>query len=159
MHKYTACDSSQMTFKTSAFFDAYMSPINMSRKGRNLIALPGKVCVCACFSCVQLFATLWTVARQAPLSLGFSRQDLKWVAMPSSRGSSRPRDLTHISYISCTGRGVVFFFLPLEVRLRLRESEWFAQGLKTNPLYKSRAIYTPPKARRKGINSWLLKQG
>ena len=26
------------------------------------------------FSRVQLFATLWTVARQAPLSMGFSRQ-------------------------------------------------------------------------------------
>ena len=26
------------------------------------------------FSCVQYFATLWTVAHQAPLSLGFSRQ-------------------------------------------------------------------------------------
>ena len=37
------------------------------------------VCVCACalshFSCVQLFATLWTVACQAPLSMGFSRQE------------------------------------------------------------------------------------
>ena len=27
------------------------------------------------FSCAQLFATLWTVARQAPLSKGFSRQE------------------------------------------------------------------------------------
>ena len=27
------------------------------------------------FSCVQLFATLWTVAWQAPLSMGFSRQE------------------------------------------------------------------------------------
>ena len=27
------------------------------------------------FSCVQLFVTLWTVACQAPLSLGFPRQD------------------------------------------------------------------------------------
>ena len=28
----------------------------------------------SCFSCVQLCATLWTIARQAPLSVGFSRQ-------------------------------------------------------------------------------------
>ena len=28
-----------------------------------------------CFSHVQLFATLWTVAFQAPLSMGFSRQE------------------------------------------------------------------------------------
>ena len=26
-------------------------------------------------SCVRLFATLWTIARQAPLSMGFSRQE------------------------------------------------------------------------------------
>ena len=35
--------------------------------------------MCACglshFSCVQLFATLWTVAHQAPLSMEFSRQE------------------------------------------------------------------------------------
>ena len=29
----------------------------------------------SCFSRVQLFVTLWTVARQAPLSMGFSRQE------------------------------------------------------------------------------------
>ena len=33
---------------------------------------------------------------------------LEWVAMPSSRGSSRPRDRTHISYISCIGRWVLY---------------------------------------------------
>ena len=31
-------------------------------------------------SCVQLFATLWTVGHQAPLSLGFSRQEY-WSAL------------------------------------------------------------------------------
>ena len=42
-------------------------------------------CVCVCivsrFSRVQLFATLWTVARQVPLSMGFSRQDY-WRGLP-----------------------------------------------------------------------------
>ena len=33
------------------------------------------VCVLSCFSCVQLFATLKTVAPQAPLSMGFFRQE------------------------------------------------------------------------------------
>ena len=32
-------------------------------------------CVLSCFSCVQLFVTLWTVAHQAPLPMGFSRQE------------------------------------------------------------------------------------
>ncbi|XDA77940.1 hypothetical protein R6Z07M_008007 [Ovis aries] len=29
---------------------------------------------------------------------------LKWVAISSSRGSSQPRDQTHVSYVSCIGR-------------------------------------------------------
>ena len=32
-------------------------------------------CVLSCFNCVWLFETLWSVACQAPLSLGFSRQE------------------------------------------------------------------------------------
>ena len=33
------------------------------------------ICLHACISHVQLFVTLWTVALQAPLSMGFSRQE------------------------------------------------------------------------------------
>ena len=33
---------------------------------------------------------------------------LEWVAMPSSRGSSPPRDGTRISYVSCIGRWVLY---------------------------------------------------
>ena len=29
---------------------------------------------------------------------------LEWIAMPSSRVSSRPRDRTHVSYVSCIGK-------------------------------------------------------
>ena len=38
---------------------------------------PGKPhgCVLSHFCCVLLFETLWTVARQAPLSMGFSTQE------------------------------------------------------------------------------------
>ena len=39
------------------------------------------VCMLSRFSCVQLFASLWTVACQAPLSLGFSRQEY-WSGLP-----------------------------------------------------------------------------
>ena len=35
---------------------------------------------------------------------------LVWVAISFSRGSSRPRDRTCVSYISCTGRRIFFFF-------------------------------------------------
>ena len=40
------------------------------------------------FGCVQLFATPWTLAHQAPLSMGFSRQDY-WSRLPCPP----PRDL------------------------------------------------------------------
>ena len=33
------------------------------------------VCMLSNFSHVQLFAALWTAAHQAPLSMGFSRQE------------------------------------------------------------------------------------
>ena len=39
------------------------------------------VCVLSRFSHVWLFATLWTVARQAPPSMGFSRQEF-WSGLP-----------------------------------------------------------------------------
>ena len=32
---------------------------------------------------------------------------LEWVAISSSRGSSRPRDQTHVSYISCIGKQIL----------------------------------------------------
>ena len=38
-------------------------------------------CMLSHFSCVWLFATLWTVAHQAPLSVGFSRQE-HWSGLP-----------------------------------------------------------------------------
>ena len=37
--------------------------------------------VLSCFNCVRLFATPWTVACQAPLSMGFSRQEY-WSGLP-----------------------------------------------------------------------------
>ena len=66
-----------------------------------------KVCVCVCV-CASLLSHIWpsaipwTVACQAPLSMGILQgRMLEWVAMPSSRGSlpssrgsSQPRDWT-----------------------------------------------------------------
>ena len=45
--------------------------------------------------------TPWTVAYQAPLSMGILQaRILEWVAMPSSRGSSQPRGRTQVSCIA-----------------------------------------------------------
>ena len=61
------------------------------------------MCVLDHFSHVQLCGILWTVAHQAPLSMGFSQaRILEWVAVPSSRGSSQPRDQLGL----CTADGL-----------------------------------------------------
>ena len=43
----------------------------------------------SCFSCVQLFETLWTVAHQAPLSTGFPRQE-HWSGLPFTSPGDLP---------------------------------------------------------------------
>ena len=56
---------------------------------RDISLIPGsgrspEVCVCVCVQslrCVQLFATPWTIAHQALLSMGFSRQEY-WSGLP-----------------------------------------------------------------------------
>ena len=46
---------------------------------------------------VQLFPTPWTVAHQAPQSMGILQARIReWVATPSSRGSSRPGGQTQV---------------------------------------------------------------
>ena len=41
---------------------------------------------------------------------------LEWVATPFSRGSSRPTDQTHVSYVSCIGRQVLYLGSPGSIR-------------------------------------------
>ena len=55
----------------------------------------------SCPTLVQLFATPWTIVHQAPLPMGIQKVGiLQWVAMPSSRGSSQPRDQTQVSHMA-----------------------------------------------------------
>ena len=48
-----------------------------------------RVFVLSCFSHVRFFVTLWTVAYQASLSIGFSSQEYCKVAISYSRGSTQ----------------------------------------------------------------------
>ena len=50
-------------------------------------------CMLSHFSCVQLFATLWTVALQALLSMGFSRQE-HWSGLPCLSPGDHPDPAT-----------------------------------------------------------------
>ena len=59
--------------------------------------------------CVQFCATPWLVACQAPLSMGFSRQE-HWGGLPCPPPgeSSWPRHRTCVSFISCIGKWVLY---------------------------------------------------
>ena len=60
------------------------------------------------FSCVWLFATPWTVARQAPLSMGFSRQEY-WSGLPFPTPGGLPHLRTEpASFTSPAGRQVLY---------------------------------------------------
>ena len=79
-------------------------------------------CMISHFSHVRLFVILWTVARQAPLSMGFSRQEYwsGWLCPP-------PGDLpdrTHISYVSCLWQaGSLPLALPWGAQVKYRPSK------------------------------------
>ena len=49
---------------------------------------------------------------------------LEWVAMPSSRGSSPPGGGTRVSYISCTGKWVLYCWTPGKAPICL----WWSQN-------------------------------
>ena len=59
------------------------------------------VLLCYWVSHVWLFVTPWTIVHQAPLSIRILQAKiLEWLAMPSSRGSSQPRDRIQVSWVS-----------------------------------------------------------
>ena len=68
------------------------------------------VCV---LSHVQLFVAPWIVAHQSPLSMRFSRQE-NWSVLPFPSPEDLPdQDQTHVSYISCFGRWVLYHWCHL----------------------------------------------
>ena len=67
-----------------------------------MIVPPGSLwtCVLSDFSCVRLFVTLWTVAHQVPLSMGFSRQEY-WSELPFPPPGDLPNPvIEHVSLTS-----------------------------------------------------------
>ena len=65
------------------------------------------VCVCAHAKSLQSCPTLCDPMDLSPPGSSvhgiLQARTLEWVAVPSSRESSPPRDGTHVSYISCIG--------------------------------------------------------
>ena len=68
-----------------------------------------RVCALNCFSRVQPFVTLWTESPPGSSVHGILQvRILEWVAIPSFRGSSRPRDRPHFSYVSWISRQILY---------------------------------------------------
>ena len=65
---------------------------------------PVSVCMCAPSLSRVWLLTPQAVAYQAPLSMEFSMDQLGWVAIPFSTGSSWPSERTHVSCSSCIGK-------------------------------------------------------
>ena len=55
--------------------------MSLSEEGTKYLVFGARACMLRCFTRARLCATLWTVACQAPLSMGFSRQEY-WSGLP-----------------------------------------------------------------------------
>ena len=95
----TDLESASVKFKINAFLFCYMK--YFTEGPRDLCA-----CVLSCFSCLQLFVTLWTVAHQAPLwdspgkNTGVGCHFLL-------QGIFLTRDRSHVPCISYTGTQIL----------------------------------------------------
>ena len=80
-----------------------------------LSPLPWKIYERKVHACCRLllFVTPWTIAHQAPLSMGFSRQEY-WSGLPFLLQSSQPWDRTHVSCDSCIGRQILYHWATRE---------------------------------------------
>ena len=74
---------------TYIFWSEKLQCMNWYRLFVQIYTLALKVLLC-CFSSVLLFATLWTVVHQAPLSMGFSRQEY-WSRLPCPPPGDLPK--------------------------------------------------------------------
>ena len=83
-----------------------------------LITATVPIWICCCCLVTELCLTLLQPHRLYPPESSVHGilhvRILEWVAMPSSRSSSWPRDQTHISHISLIGRRVLYHWATWE---------------------------------------------
>ena len=91
-----------MHIKRSGLYAAHLSYVDID------ITVVSVACVLSHLSLVQRFVTLWTEAHQAPLSMRFSRQEHQSGLPCPSAGISPAQGWTHISYVSCVGRLILY---------------------------------------------------
>ena len=103
-----------LLYSTGNYTILYRNYIAITYKGKKsekvCLYMYIHACILNCFSCVQLCVMLWT-AHQGPLPMGIPQtRILEWVAMSSSRVSSRLRNQTHVSSVSCTDIWVPYHY-------------------------------------------------
>ena len=87
-------------------------------------------CILSRFSHIQLFVTLWTIALQAPLSMGFSRQEY-WSGFPCPPPGDRPNP--GMEPVSPAAPALQADSLPLSIR---EAPVWPSPGLFLQPCPK-----------------------
>ena len=103
---------------------------------------------------VWLFETQWTVACQAPLSMGILQERiLEWVAFPFSRGSSQPRDRSHIC---CIDWRILYYWAPWEADASARPG--FKHLLSTDQFFVHGQLHFDLFIRKKGMEILSISQ-
>ena len=96
------------------------------------------------------FATSWTVTRQAHSVHEISQaRILEWVVISFSRASSRPRDWTRVSCVSCIGKQILYLCTTWET-----PTHWFKlKELLIITSNCSRRLYTKNKGTPSSLTS------
>ena len=98
------------------------------------------VCEFSCFSPVRLFVISWTVAFQAPLSMGFSRQEY-WSGLPCPPGDLPDPGTEPTSLMSPALAGRFFTTSTTwETHLRITNIRWHVWLLLKFSLFSKRAF-------------------
>ena len=81
---------------------------------------------------------------------------LEWIAISYSSGSSWPRDWTHVSRISCTGRQILYHWCHLR-----SPSAFIMKVPQSSPTLWSRGLYSPwnSPGQNTGVGSHSFLQG
>ena len=117
-------------------FPSYLKEILLKSSGRHLIwqTVPYPIyntmpaCVLIHFSRVRLFVTPWTVALQAPLSMGFSRQDY-WSGLPCPPPGDLPPGIepAHTAggffIIEPPGKPIYHYTLVIKLTLKVKHGK------------------------------------
>ena len=125
------------------------------RRRRKKHFAPTCITYTACMlSHVWLFATLWTVSPQAPLSMGFFQaRILEWIAISYSREPSQPRVQTHISCISWIGRQILYHCISWEALIMYADPNANTEGF-----YGKKIACNPGICLNIPLNIYLMKQ-